>query len=124
MESQFLDCINKIRAENGKEPFIIDSRLQVAAQKHADFMYEYERLSHSEGWGGLSFSERIEKEGFQASSCAENIAWGAETIEEVLEMWLKSAGHRANLLGNYDFCGIAKASSYWCHDFANLQDGA
>lgn len=115
-----LDYINQIRAEHNKDPFILDDRLQVAAQKHSDWQYTHNRMSHDEGWGGPDFSERIANEGFNASSCAENVAWGADTIEEVMEMWMKSRGHRANILGNYDYIGIAKSASYWTMVFGNL----
>lgn len=120
MESQFLDCINKIRAEHDKEPFIIDSRLQLASQKHSDWQFEHNKMSHDEGWGGKDFAERIAAEGFEATSCAENVAWGSDNIEDTMNQWMTSRGHRANILGNYDFIGLSRAGLYWTLVLANL----
>ena len=45
----------------------------------------------------------------KGTSGAENVAYGAETAEEVVRMWLKSPGHKKNIEGKYNYTGIGIA---------------
>jgi len=43
------------------------------------------------------------------SEMAENVAYGATTGKEVVQMWKDSPSHRENMLGNYKYMGIGTA---------------
>jgi len=48
----------------------------------------------------------------------ENIAWGYDTSEAVVNGWMNSEGHRSNILnGNYTDIGIGYNNGYWVQNF-------
>jgi uncharacterized protein YkwD len=61
--------------------------------------------------------------GISYQAAAENIAAGQTTPQEVVQAWMNSPGHRANILnGNYTYIGVgyAKGGSqrhYWTQMF-------
>ena len=85
------------------------------AQNHAHWMMNKKSLTHSKmnDIMGLGFS-----------SVAENIAWGQSTPESVMNSWLWSPGHRANIMSfsyNSIGCGVSfdkDNKPYWCVVFA------
>ena len=120
--SELLEAHNTIRQSNGLKIFRFNQKLTLAATKHAEFMAQTDRLSHY-GEGLSRPSNRVSKEGYQWRSVAENVAYGQLTVEEVMKDWMKSEGHRQNLLGNYQDIGIAVATNkrgqlYWCVVFS------
>ena len=74
---------------------------------------------------GVSFSTRISDTGYRWSAAAENIAEGQATPAVVMQAWMTSAGHRANILncGYRDIgVGLAYDASHtplWTQDFAS-----
>lgn len=96
----------------------LDPRLCRAAQKHAEWMYQSRRLSHT-GAGGSSHGQRIAAAGYEATATAENIAAGYETPSEAIEAWMSSRGHRRNIGRGYANIGFGKAGRYWCVVFAD-----
>ncbi|GLD92183.1 hypothetical protein PINS_up000716 [Pythium insidiosum] len=78
-------------------------------------------MTHT-GSEGSTPQARINAEGFQWSSIAENIAEGQVSVSDVMSSWMNSPGHRANILGNYQFFGAGMAegaysSKYWTEVF-------
>ena len=77
------------------------------------------------GWLRHSSMDNVLKLGFTAAG--ENIAWGQNSEESVLNSWLWSYTHRANILSNkYDSigCGARKDKAgrlYWCVVFGKLK---
>jgi uncharacterized protein YkwD len=95
-----------------------DGHLEDAAAKHCMDMDKHHFLSHS-GSDGSTLGFRITKEGFKWKSCAENIAEGYDTEQQVIEGWLKSPAHCKNLMNpGYSSMGVARSGSYWTQDFA------
>jgi uncharacterized protein YkwD len=52
----------------------------------------------------------------------ENIAMGQASAAEVVADWMRSDGHRANILGSHSRIGVAMARAtdgtvYWCQQF-------
>ncbi len=92
-----LENLNSARAEAGVFPLTLNSCLMKAAQQHANFMFEKQLLSHT-GKGRSSFDQRIRATGYVFQAAAENIALGATDAMTVVEMWMKSPPHRANIL--------------------------
>lgn len=64
------------------------------------------------GFGHAGFNRReteAKKEINGIRSFAENVAYGASTAKEVVNMWKGSTGHRRNMLGDYKYIGIGTA---------------
>ena len=94
-----------------------DEKLESAAEKHSLDMAKHRFMGH-DGSDGSSFSARITKAGFNWTSCAENIAEGYETVEKVVDGWLKSPSHCKNLMDpRSKFMGAARSGTYWTQDF-------
>ena len=74
-------------------------------------------LSHL-GSGNSSIGDRVTSAGYVWSAAGENVAVGYDTLADVLQGWVESPGHCANLM-NAAFAdvGIAQstgaADSYW-----------
>lgn len=109
---KYLLVINTIREEKGLELYKFHERVQEAAQVHADNMANERRMYHG------AYSKRLADTGFEATKNSENVAWNYESIDSVVDGWMRSPGHRANILGEYEYCGIAVAEKdngpYWC----------
>lgn len=53
--------------------------------------------------------------GYTAKIFGENIAYGFETVESVMDEWMRSEAHRLNILRpEFEQCGLAKVGEYWC----------
>ena len=101
---QILALTNQRRKEAGVPPLTINSKLTIAAHRHANDMALNDFLSHT-GSDGSSASDRINDSGYfdslyagSGTKTAENIAVGYVTAEEVMAAWMSSPGHSANIL--------------------------
>ena len=103
-EREVLDYTNAIRENQGCGPLRLDSSLVEAAGKHASDMVRRHYLDHTnpEGQGP---GDRMAAAGYRGSGWGENIAAGYETAKEVVTAWMKSEGHRENIL-NCKFTSI------------------
>jgi uncharacterized protein YkwD len=75
------------------------SRLMDAAQLHADQMARLGRLEHV--LSGAEYprpEDRLAAVGYQWSAYAENIAMGQTSAAAAMDSWMRSSGHRANIL--------------------------
>lgn len=117
-----LEKVNEVRIENKMKPLKIDDELNKIAILKAKDMAKEEKLSHDSKKYGLTFNI-IKQRGIKFRSAAENIARWHETPEFVVDRWLKSKGHRANILNSkYDKTGIGVAQdkagkNYWVQIF-------
>lgn len=71
---------------------------------------------------GTSFSSVLKENGISYRGSGENIAWGQRTPEAVVNAWMNSAGHRANILNkNYTSIGVGyyqnSSTPYWTQLF-------
>ncbi len=96
-ETAVLVLVNAERATAGCRALTVDSRLAAAARKHSADMVARDYFSHTTP-DGVTFSQRIDAEGYRWSRVAENIAAGQRSATEVMKAWMKSPGHRANIL--------------------------
>jgi uncharacterized protein YkwD len=92
-----LTAVNSARAKAGCGPLRLDSRLTAAARSHAKAMAEQNFFGHA-GKDGSRFTSRIRGQGYSFRDAAENIAAGQKSATQVVQNWLKSAGHRRNIL--------------------------
>ncbi len=102
-----LALMNEYRGEAGLAPLRADARLTQAAEDRMRHMEESGYWSH-ESPDGLSPFVWMSARDYDYSGAAENLAAGFETARFLVESWLESPGHRANILSaEYDDCGIA-----------------
>ncbi|HEY1055715.1 MAG TPA: CAP domain-containing protein, partial [Emticicia sp.] len=104
MEQSILSEINAYRATKRLKPLQMVSLITDAATKHSKDMGRG-RVP----FGHDGFDERMDKvmrKIDNANACAENVAFGKFTAEQVVREWIKSPGHRRNIEGNYNLTGI------------------
>ncbi|MFI9400640.1 CAP domain-containing protein [Nocardia sp. NPDC052316] len=112
---------NNERAKAGCPALKVESRLTRAAQGHSEDMAAGGFMDHNSSKGDPG--DRIRATGYRAQTWAENIAAGQRSASEVVNAWMNSAGHRANILncGLRDIgVGYAKSGNgtpYWTQNF-------
>src|SRR5436309_9610486 len=89
--------VNAERAKAGRPPLRLDPRLSAAAQAHAEDMMVHSYYNHASPEGQMPL-DRVRKTGYAPHIVAENIARGPFTVDEVMDDWMLSREHRANLL--------------------------
>lgn len=121
-EDEVLRLVNEQRAANGLSKFTTDSKLtQVAKTRAKELTQEY---SHTRPDGTSCFTAFSEV-GIYYSSAGENIAEGYKTPESVVEGWMNSEGHRANILNpKFSKMGVGYAEDsgngrYWVQVFTS-----
>jgi uncharacterized protein YkwD len=87
--------ISGYRANNGLPAVSVDPELMQMAQVQAQAMASRDKLDHNVIRG---FNERMNGQGYRASSAAENIGAGYHTLAEAFSGWRDSPPHRANML--------------------------
>jgi uncharacterized protein YkwD len=118
---QVVTLVNKERVDNDCGPLTVDVHLTAAASAHSADMAERKYFSHTTP-EGTTFDQRIVAAGYAAPG-AENIARGQKSAESVMEAWMNSSGHRANILNcKLTTIGVGldatdKNDWYWTQDF-------
>jgi uncharacterized protein YkwD len=97
VRTQMLVRVNAERAAAGAPPLTRDPRLDEAAQRHAEDMLLRSYYNHVSPDGSTP-TTRVRKSGYTSRTVAENIARGPVAVEEVMNNWMGSSGHRRNLL--------------------------
>jgi uncharacterized YkwD family protein/spore coat assembly protein SafA len=114
IENQVVQLTNQQRARYGLPPLAHDWQLsRVARYKSAD-MRDKHYFSHTSPTYGSPFT-MMKNFGISYHTAAENIAAGQRTPQEVVNSWMNSPGHRANILNrNMTHIGVgyAKGGSY------------
>ena len=88
--------LNAQRASAGLPPATADARLTAAAQAHAQDMVTQNYFSHT-GLDGRSSADRVRAAGYSSCRPSENIAFGQNSEAEVLQTWVNSPPHLANI---------------------------
>jgi len=102
-----LQTMNAYRKVKGLGPYVTDPRLMAAAEDRMHHMEELGYWAHKAPDGTSPFVW-LEKRHFAFSMAGENLAEGFETVELLVDSWMQSEGHRANILSpNYTTVGIA-----------------
>ncbi|WP_030213697.1 sigma-70 family RNA polymerase sigma factor [Streptomyces bikiniensis] len=97
VEEQVIALVNAERAKEGCGAVTGNSLLARAAQGHSDDMAARDFFDHTNP-DGAGPGERVTATGYGWSTYGENIAMGQRTAEQVMEAWMNSPGHRANIL--------------------------
>lgn len=92
-----LEQMNVRRLEAGLAPLRIDQRLALAASDRIRDMEEQEYWAHI-GPDGRQPFQWLKPRGYEYAFAGENLAAGFETAEVMVDSWMESKGHRANIL--------------------------
>ncbi|KAJ2242749.1 hypothetical protein IW139_004377, partial [Coemansia sp. RSA 353] len=114
-QSEMLQQLNAIRAAAGKSSVSLDTRVNAIAQSHSQYQNKVRSMTHSDPAGSLG--TRYSASGINWQGAAENIAWNQKTVSDVMTAWKNSAGHYANMVGDYNFVGFGVDNLYWTQDF-------
>lgn len=118
--SQIVDLVNAERAKAGVAALSVHNGAAKAAKVRAE---ETSRsFSHTRP-NGKDFSTALKEAGVSYSSAGENIAYGQRSPQAVMDQWMNSAGHRANILNpNFTAIGVghyesSNGTNYWTQLF-------
>ena len=119
MADRVIELVNQERTSRGLQPLVKDDRLMVAAAARAKEISQ--RYSHTRPNGSECFTI-LWHLGIDYAYAGENIAMGQRTPEIVMNDWMNSSGHRANILNeNYDCIGVGytmvDGHPYWVQLF-------
>jgi len=96
-QQQVVSQTNQRRAERGLPALSVNSRLTTAAQQHSADQANRNHMTHT-GSDGSNAGQRITAQGYRWSAWAENVAAGQRDATAVMDAWMNSSGHRANIL--------------------------
>jgi len=104
---QLLFLTNKDRQDVGLGSLFLNDKLSQAASAKADDMFEYNYWAHNSPSGKTPWSF-ITSADYKYVYAGENLARGFTTAESVINAWMASPDHRANMLSaNYRDVGFA-----------------
>ena len=115
-----VELVNEERAKAGLNPLTLQKDITEAAQVRA--IETVTSFSHTRP-DGRHFTTALNEAGVSYRGAGENIAWGQKTPEQVMNGWMNSAGHRANILNaKYTSIGIgyyqnSAGVNYWSQLF-------
>ncbi|MCL7457113.1 CAP domain-containing protein [Micromonospora echinofusca] len=119
--SQVVALVNAERAKAGCGAVSVDDKLTTAAQRHSQDQADHRNMSHT-GSDGSNVGTRLDRVGYSWRTYGENVAWNQKTPAAVMDAWMNSPGHRANILNcAFTEIGVGVASSngpYWTQVFA------
>lgn len=117
---QIVKLVNEERAKAGLHAVELDTQITSAAMIRANEITAL--FSHTRP-DGRTFSTVLTDNGIRFTGAGENIAWGQKSPEQVMNAWMNSDGHRANIL-NTKFTKIgvghyqdAAGRNYWVQLF-------
>lgn len=105
-DDQIIELTNKYRKEKGLDPLVESSALNNAAQGKADDMLERDYFAHTAPDGTKPWYW-FKKVNYDYIYAGENLGECYGSAEELVDSWIKSPGHRANILSPfYEEIGI------------------
>lgn len=122
MENQVVTLVNQQRARYGLQTLTQNWQLSRIARYKSQDMVNKNYFGHTSPTYGSPFT-MMQNFGIRFTAAGENIAMGQRSAQEVMNAWMNSPGHRANILSpayNQIGVGVAKTSSgvyYWTQEF-------
>jgi uncharacterized protein YkwD len=95
VEQSLIDAVNDVRVAHDLRPLRVDAALVEAARSHSTTLLRENVFAHG------ALGERIAACGARGPAFGENLAWGTgryASARHIVESWMQSPGHRANLL--------------------------
>lgn len=118
-EAEVVRLVNEIRVQNGLNPLTQDWELSRVARYKSQDMHDNRYFSHTSPVYGSPF-QMIKNFGLSYRSAGENIAKGYATPQAVVDGWMNSSGHRANILNaSFTHIGVGYVADgrYWTQMF-------
>ncbi len=122
IEMEVVNLVNKERKARGLQSLQVDpGAANVAGKKSLD-MKNNNYFSHQSPTYGSPF-QMLKQFGVSYRSAGENIAAGQKTAQEVMNSWMNSSGHRANILNpSFTHIGVGYVQggsygTYWTQIF-------
>ncbi|NPV70158.1 MAG: hypothetical protein HPY55_05870 [Firmicutes bacterium] len=121
-EWEIVNLVNTERAKAGLRPLQASAELSRVARFKAADMRDKNYFSHQSPTYGSPF-QMIKNFGISYRTAGENIAAGQKTPQEVMNAWMNSAGHKANILNpNFTTIGVGHVTGgtyghYWTQYF-------
>jgi len=145
-KSKYLNAINTLRSQGrscGSAGYFSvapalrwNDSLYRASYEHSRDMMKSNSFSHKGSqstfdwtsnvqglYGGSSFKDRIKNNGYTKwKNIAENIAMGSSTVNQVMDQWISSDGHCANIMNPlFTDVGMARVNDFWTQNFSAYQ---
>jgi uncharacterized protein YkwD len=121
-----VNAVNAQRVLNGLAPLTVNPKLVEAAQIHAHDMATLGIMAHDLPGAALpGLLDRANYVGYNFTTLGENIAFNYPDVASVMNGWMNSPGHRANILGaDYTEIGVGIAldsagEPYYCQVFGH-----
>ena len=118
-ENEVIRLVNEIRVSNGLKPLTANWELSRIARYKSEDMSDNRYFSHTSPTYGTPF-QMIRAFGLSYRAAGENIAYGYGTPAAVVNGWMNSSGHRANILNaSYTQIGVGYCANgnYWTQMF-------
>ncbi len=118
-EKEVVRLVNEIRVKNGLKKLTEDWELSRVARYKSQDMKDNNYFSHTSPVYGSPF-DMMKSFGLSYRTAGENIAKGYATPQAVVNSWMNSPGHRANILNaSYTKIGVGYVASgrYWTQMF-------
>ncbi len=118
-EKEVVRLVNEIRVQNGLKELTYDWELSRVARIKSQDMKDNKYFSHTSPIYGSPF-QMMKSFGITYRSAGENIARGQTTPQAVVNAWMNSSGHRANILNtSFTHIGVGYVSNgnYWTQMF-------
>ncbi len=121
-EKEVVRLTNEEREKHGLAPLELDEELSNVARDKSKDMRDAGYFSHNSPNHGSPF-DMMQAYGIDYRTAGENIAAGQRSPEEVVNGWMNSEGHRANILnGSYTHIGVGHVEGgsyghYWTQMF-------
>ncbi|WP_163538772.1 CAP domain-containing protein [Gracilibacillus sp. YIM 98692] len=118
-EQQVVDLTNEERAKHGLAELQADTELSKVAREKSNDMATNGYFSHQSPTYGSPF-DMLKQYGISYRTAGENIAKGQRSPEEVVNAWMNSQGHRANILNeNFTHIGVGHVAegNHWTQLF-------
>lgn len=115
--AEVVELVNIERVQAGLKPLIVHTNLTTMAKNKAIDMFKNNYFSHTSPKYGSPF-DMMDLYNITYRYAGENIAKGQRTAKEVVDAWMKSPGHKANILNaNYGLIGVGYYNGYWVQEF-------
>lgn len=118
-EAEVIRLVNKVRVENGLRPLAANWELSRVARFKSRDMRDNHYFSHTSPTYGSPF-QMMRDFGLSFRTAGENTAYGQRTPQAVVDAWMNSSGHRANILNDsYTQIGVGYVADgrYWTQMF-------
>lgn len=118
-EREVIRLVNEIRQQNGLKPLTENWELSRVARYKSQDMLDHRYFSHTSPTYGSPF-QMLKAFGLSYRTAGENIAKGYSSPQAVVNGWMNSSGHRANILNaSYTQIGVGYVAQghYWTQMF-------